>query len=190
MSFIKVNSFFDHSIMEVPVIRIEFTETDVQELKFWRYHHPHPRVQQKMETLWLKSKGLAHKEIARITGLSINIVTQYIKAYQEGGIEKLKEIHFHQPQSELAKHTETIEVYFKEHPPATIKEAMQRIEDLTGIKRSEVQISKFLKSIGVRRRKVGTVPAKADIEKQETFKKNTGTTPRRSQTREANRILC
>ena len=48
---------------------------------------------------------------------------------------------------------------------------MGRIEELTGLKRSETQIHKFLISSGLKRRKVGMVPAKADIEKQEIFKK-------------------
>jgi len=30
-----------------------------------RYHHPHPRVQQKMEVLWLKSKGLPTRRSPR-----------------------------------------------------------------------------------------------------------------------------
>ena len=91
--------------------------------------------------------------------------------YQSGGIEKLKEINFCGPQSKLDEHAITIENYFKEHPPATIKEAMAKIEELTGLKRSEVQIWKFLKRIGLKCRKVGMIPSKVDIEKQETFKK-------------------
>ena len=45
-----------------------------------------------MEALWLKSQGEPHNEIAQLTGVSINVVTQYIKEYQAGGIEKLKEV--------------------------------------------------------------------------------------------------
>jgi hypothetical protein len=33
-------------------------------LRYDRYHHPHPRVQQKMEVLWLKSQGCTHQDIA------------------------------------------------------------------------------------------------------------------------------
>lgn len=154
------------------MIEIEFTEEEIQALNYERYHHPHPRVQRKMEALWLKSQGLPHKQIAKLTGISINRVTIYLKQYKEGGIEKLKEINFRKPESELRQHTETIEAYFKEHPPATVKEAVSKIEQLTGIKRSETQMGKFLKSIGLKRRKVGTIPAKADLEKQEAFKKN------------------
>lgn len=49
---------------------------------------------------------------------------------------------------------------------------MSKIEELTGIKRSEPQVRKFLGSIGMKRRKVGMVPSKADLDKQEAFKKD------------------
>ena len=86
--------------------------------------------------------------------------------------EKLKGISFYQPQSELVKHQQTLEDYFKAHPPATIKEAMEKIEKITGLKRSEKPVTKFINKLGLKRRKVGMVPSKADPEKQETFKKN------------------
>ena len=155
------------------MIKIEFTEEEIKALNYERYHYPHPRVQRKMEALWLKSQKESHKKIAKLTGVSINVVSQYIKEYKAGGIEKLKELNFYKPQSELANHTLKIEKYFREHPPATIKEAMSKIEELTGIKRSEVQVRKFLKRIGLKRRKVGMVPSKADIQQQEIFRKKT-----------------
>lgn len=37
------------------------------------------------------------------------------------------------PQSEMMEYKSSIAAYFKEHPPANIKEAMVKIEDLTGI---------------------------------------------------------
>jgi len=48
---------------------------------------------------------------------------------------------------------------------------MAKIEEITGIKRSETQIRTFLKPIGMKCRQVGMLPSKADIDKQETFKK-------------------
>jgi hypothetical protein len=47
---------------------------------------------------------------------------------------------------------------------------MAAIEHLTGIKRSPVQVRKYLHRIGVQRCKVGVLPAKADVQAQETFK--------------------
>ncbi len=43
---------------------ITFTADDRRALAHDRYHHPDPRVQRKMEVLWLKSHGLGHDAIA------------------------------------------------------------------------------------------------------------------------------
>ncbi len=48
------------------MIQIEFSSEDIQQLNYERYHHPHPRVQKKMEVLYLKSRGLSHQEIRRL----------------------------------------------------------------------------------------------------------------------------
>ena len=158
------------------MIKIEFTEDDMKALSYERYHHPHPRVQRRMEALWLKSQNVIHKEICRLTGISPNTLRRYLRKYRQSGIEGLKEVNFYQPESELGWHATTIEAYFREHPPATVKEAMAKIEDLTGIKRSENRIREFLKSIGMAPRKVGMIPAKADADEQERFIKRDGTT--------------
>ena len=80
----------------------------------------------------------------------------------EGGIEKLKEINFNRPTSKLTEHQQKIEDYFRSLPPANINEAIAKIEELTGIKRSPTQVRLFLKSIGMRTLKVAFVPGKAD----------------------------
>lgn len=153
------------------MINISFSEFDIKELQYERFNHPHPRVQIRMEALLLKGKGLQHKEICRLTDMCGNTLRGYLKDYQEGGIEKLKEIRFYKPKSELTQYKSSIETYFKENPPASIKEAMAKIEELTGIKRSENRVRKFLISIGMKHRKIGMVPAKADPEKQDEFVK-------------------
>ena len=153
------------------MIRIDFSDEEIEALKYERYYHPHPRVQRKMEALLLKSQGLTHKQICQLTGISANTLRQYLRDYIKGGIDKLKEINFYRQQSKLLEHKKTIEDYFREHPPATINEAIAKIEKLTAIKRSPTQTRKFLKSIGMRLLKVGVVPSKADPDQQEAFKK-------------------
>jgi hypothetical protein len=92
-------------------------------------------------------------------------------AYQEGGIEKLKEIRFRRPESELSVHQTSLEAYFREHPPASVNEAAAKIEELTGIISRLNRVRVYMKKLGMRRYKVGTIPAKADVEEQEKFKK-------------------
>ena len=98
------------------MIKLEFTEAEKQSLHYERYHHPHPRVQRKMEALWLKSQGVTHREISRLTGISSTTLTSYLRAYQEDGIEALKTVRFYRPQSELRGHPETLEGHFRQHP--------------------------------------------------------------------------
>ena len=52
------------------MIYLEFSEEEQQALYYERFHHPHPRVQRKMETLWLKSQKLPHYQISKLVGIS------------------------------------------------------------------------------------------------------------------------
>jgi len=126
-------------------IQLEFTPEILEALNYERYHHPVPLVQRRMETLWLKSHELPHELIARLVGISENTMREYYRLYQAGGIEKLKEFNFYRPESALNTHITSLEAYFREHPPATIKEAQSEIKELTGIERSETQVRVFLK---------------------------------------------
>lgn len=173
------------------MIRITFTEEQLQQLHHGRFHHPHPRVQLKMEALLLKSQNLPHQQICRLLSISENTLRAYFRDFLAGGVEKLKELNFFKPESDLAEHRETLEAYFQDHPPATVKEAVVKIEELTGIRRGLSQVRYFLKSIGLRRLKVGFVPAKADVEEQERFKKRqTRAAAGRGRGRRPRRVLC
>lgn len=156
------------------MLRLTFTEAEKQALEYERFHHPHPRVRRKMEVLWLKSQGLAHQEIARLAGVGGKTLRSYFQEYVEGGIGRLKELCFRQPQSELMVHQGTIEAYFRDHPPASVNEAIAALTELTGLTRSPTQVRLFLKEkCGMKRLKTGVLPAKADSEVQAAFKKNT-----------------
>lgn len=156
------------------MIRIEFTQKMIAELNYERYHYPHPKVQQRMEVLYLKSQGLAHQDIRRLCNLSKTTLTTYLKQYIEGGIERLKQLDYPGQPSKLNQHTSSVETYFKAHPPQTIAEAQAKIQQLTGIQRSPNQVNAFLQRIGMQRRKVGFVPGKSGnpdkISEQETFR--------------------
>lgn len=155
------------------MIRINFSEEDVKALDHERFYHEHPRVRKKMTALWLKSQGKAHKELGQLTGICKGTLVEYLKQYQTGGVARLKELHFHKPQSELDAHSETLKAHFEKQPVATLKEAVKVVEELTGLRRSEVQMSQFLKKLGFKPRPVGTVPAKLDPKAQADFlKKN------------------
>lgn len=147
-----------------------FSEEEKNNIYYHRFYHPHPRVQLRMEVLWLYSLGKSIREITFLANLSENTIRKYIKDYLEGGIEKLQEINFYQPNSELENYQDTLLQYFQKNPPMSWKEATTKIEEITGIKRSETQVAKFLKKLGFRKLKIGYVPGKADVEEQKKYK--------------------
>src|SRR3954449_8239903 len=129
------------------MIAIDFTPEDIDALHNERFHHPHPRVQEKMEAVYLKSQGLLHKEICRLSRISENTLRSYLRQFQGGGIERLKRLDFAVPTSELADHREALEDYFRKNPPRTAGQAAADIERLTGIRRGQTQVRKFLKGM-------------------------------------------
>jgi transposase len=126
-----------------------------------------------METLLLKALGYPHQEIGQIVGITQKTLRDYLKLYQAGGIEALKERNFYQPQSALEPYRDLLEAEFKARPAPTMKEAAKRIEKLTGVRRSPDQVRRYLTKLGLKRLKTGQVPAKADPQAQAEFlKKN------------------
>jgi transposase len=138
---------------------IHFTAEDRRSLSHDRYHHPDPRVQRKMEVLWLKSHGLNHDEIATLADVSRRTVQRYLNEYREGGLPRLRLDLWHQPQSVLVGHQESLEDFFSKHPPRSTKQARSVIERQTGIRRGLSQVRHFLKNrLGLRWRQTGAIP--------------------------------
>jgi transposase len=153
------------------MLKLAFTPAVIESLRYERFHHPHPRVQLKMETLYLHSQGLPAEQIQRLCVISKATYYRYLNEYRTGGLAHLKEVSVVPRMSELKAYRGTLEAYFLAHPPATVAEASAKITALTGIERGPTQVRQFLHSLGMKPRKVGTIPAKADVEAQEAFKK-------------------
>jgi len=148
-------------------------DTDEDKALFYklRYSWPDERIMRRFEILWLHACGKFAPEIATIVQQDGDIVRKVIKNFQKGGIDLVTTIDSNHPKSDLEQHRTSIIEEFTQRPPASAKEAAARIEKLTGIKRSEQRISVFMNNIGMKFRKVAAVPAKADLDKQEDFKK-------------------
>jgi len=126
-------------------IQLHLTPEVLKEIHYQRYNHPSPLVQRRMDAVWFKGHELGHAQIAELVGVTENTIRDYFVLYQQGGIEKLKELNYSGSESKLDEHISSFEAYFREHPPASIKEAQNKIELITGVKRSETQIAEFLK---------------------------------------------
>ena len=109
-----------------------------------RSHPAHPRVQQKMEVLWLKSQGCTHEDIARLAALSRRSVQRYLDEFAEAGLQRLRRLPWKGKANELAAHQTSLEDYFLENPPRSTREAQAVIEQQTGVRRGLTQVRAFL----------------------------------------------
>ena len=157
------------------MITIDFTQEDKKKLDHERHGNPDPQIRKKMGVLWLKCCGIAHNRIAKLMSISRRSVARYLNEYKQGGIENLKKNRYRKPVSELDKHQEKVKTEFSTRPPHTVNEARGRIQELTGLKRSNTQIRKFLRRLGLKLRKTAIVPGKVDdakCDEQQKFKED------------------
>jgi transposase len=153
------------------MLRANYTEEERNTFQQLRYSYPDERIMRRFEILWLHGCGKSAPEIAPLVRQNPYTVRNVIKMYKNGGIELVTKIESNQPKSELENHRASIIEEFTLRPPASSKEAAARIEKLTGIKRDPDRVRIFMTKIGMKFRKTAAIPAKADLEKQEEFKK-------------------
>ena len=157
------------------MLRANYTVEEQNTFQQLRYSYPDTRIMRRFEILWLHACGKFAPEIATLVNQNPHTVRDVINMFKNGGIKLVATIDSNHPTSDLEKHQTSIIEEFTRRPPATAKEAAARIEKLIGIKRSPERVRVFMASIGMKFRKTAAIPAKADLEKQEEFKKSVGT---------------
>ena len=136
-----------------------FPEAVVEAIQHGRYHHPDPRVQERMEILWLKSQREPHHRIAILANVSRSTVQRTLRIYATTGLDGIRSFGWKGQPSALTPHRATIEEEFRRHPPHTAHQAARRIEELTGVQRKPSRVRQFLKDdLGMKCLKVAPIP--------------------------------
>ena len=159
------------------MIQIEFDKKDIDVLATERYFYPDPKVQRRIDVLYLKSFGLSHQLIRSICCISEPTLLRYLKTYQREGVSGLKHFGYKGKSNQLQPYDESLEAHFQEFPPHTCAQAQEVIEQMTGVRRGLTQVRMFLRGMKMKYRKCGFVPGKADtpekmVEQEEYLKKN------------------
>lgn len=150
--------------------KLSFSEETITRLEQERYTHPHHIVRRKMESLYLLSQGLSREQVVLINRISTRTLVGYIAEYRQG-LDVVRSTHYQGRPSELHDYTDILKAHFTAHPPHSMPQAAAEIEEKTGLKRSTQQVRLFLRSLGFRPLRAGLLPAKADAQRQEDFKK-------------------
>jgi transposase len=153
------------------MIYLSISEDEAKKIEEERFNCADPIISRRLHALYLKYQGCPHQEISQYVGLSSNALTSVFKKYASSGLEGVKSVKYHPKHSELEEHRELLKAHFEQHPPASVKQACRDIEKLTGIKKKEERVRIFLHQMGMKPRKVGGMPANANPDRQEEFKK-------------------
>ena len=137
----------------------DFSRDVLDEIERDRFQHVDRVVQRRMEALWLKAHGEKHRRIASLSGLSRPTVQRLLDMYESGGLAAVRTFHWKIPASALEPHRPLLEAEFRERPPHTVAEACERIERLTGVRRSQTRVREFMHDrLKLKWRKVAAVP--------------------------------
>jgi transposase len=137
-----------------------------------RFFYPSQLVQKRLHAVYLKHKNYSNAQIADFLDIHSNTVTNYIKMYKRGGIAELEKIGYGTNKSELFTHETSLREEFTVNPPHSANEAAQRIKEITGLTRNISRIKVFMTNLGLKYRKTGQIPSKADPIKQKEWLEN------------------
>lgn len=151
------------------MLTLNISPTDIELAKYERIENPIATIRKRMDAIFWTSQGRSRKEAADISGVHRNSVKSYVKLYNEGGLDALRRFDYKGFDSVLTGHRVTLQVFFREYPPKTAKEAVAKVKELTGTEMSQSEMRRFMHKIGMKPLKTGHVPAKADPEAQALF---------------------
>ena len=151
----------------MPALHFNLSPAEIETLRYERYAFPHPMVQKRIYSVYLKViSSYSNEQIGFITGLHSNTVAYWITVYEQQGYEGLLSNNYGTNQSQLEEHGESILFSFQEQPPRSAREAAERIKAMSGVERSPEQVRVFMKRHGLRFIKCGHLPAKTDSQTQ------------------------
>ena len=111
------------------MLKLAWSTEAIEALRYWRFHHPHPLVQLKMDVVLLRSQGVSNEQIQSIGGISKATLYRYLHEYHAGGVERLKELHLTRQESALVHQRTTLEAHFRAQPPATVAAAAAAVAE-------------------------------------------------------------
>ena len=105
-----------------------------------RFHHPHPRGQEKREAVSPTSQGLLPKAIGRLARIAENTRRSSLRPFPAGGVERLKRLNVAKPVRALADHRAAGADDFRPNPPRSPAQAAAASTRITGLRRGRTPV--------------------------------------------------
>lgn len=127
------------------------------------------KFRRKLMALKMRASGVPSKMIASSLGVTERTLSNYFSEYRSGGLTATMEDRAYSPDSSIEPYWEKLESHFRQEPVGCAKQARMRILKLTGITLSPSQTRRIMTKLGMRYRKAGQIPGKADGQLQLEF---------------------
>jgi len=152
------------------MIRLELSEIDLTNIdEVLEDPEIEPQIRNRLLVVTMHHERVQQGVIARCLKMRADSVTNLLKLYQSEGLQGVIENRYYRPASSLTPFWQCLKCSFLVSPVANAKQAVQRIQQLTGISLSESQARRSMKRLGLALRKCGQVPGKADPQLQFEF---------------------
>lgn len=138
--------------------RVQLSEEQQVVVKEEQHSHPSVQIRRRMLLLWALHCGLTREKAAEVAGISWATGERVVAAFRDQGLDGVRQWNVKGPTSELAAFRDVIRASFEKEPVCTVAQAAERIEKLTGIRRSLTQVRKFLKSLGMKWQCIRAIP--------------------------------
>jgi transposase len=138
--------------------RVQLTADEQRIVHAERESHSEGHVRRKLLVLWSLHCGLKREQAAKLAGVGLATVERYVAAYRDSGLDGLRQWNVQGPVSDLASYREAIRESFEQQPVCTIAEACVRIEQLTGLRRGQTQVRRFLTGLGLKWQRIRAIP--------------------------------
>ena len=149
------------------MIDLELTKDQLDELHKEASENPNARARKKCWVVYLHGKGYAHQEVADVMRVDGDTVTEYLRKYRDGGLPGLLAEHYRKREGQLDVHAERLKEVFKRQPPHTVNQAIEMIEQETGLRLKHSACRAFLRKLGMKCRRCGLVPGKAPDDEEQ-----------------------
>lgn len=149
---------------------VEISDQDLEDIDEALLDEELPnKFRRKLLALKMRHSGVPLEMIASTLTITVRSVSNYLGEYRDGGLEACLEDRAYAPLSSIESHLEALEESFKESPVGSSRQARRRIHEITGIGLSLSQTRRTMKRLGMRYRKAGQVPGKANGDEQLEF---------------------
>ena len=142
------------------MLSINLSEAEANRVNIERKNDKSAIVRDRMTALHLTHLGYKRKQVAHILGCHINTVTNYLKLYLCGGLDKVRQLGYSWDKHELSDQMAEVERKLEQSNSCTVEKAAQQLAEHFNYTRSEEAVRQLLHRLGFKRRKVGTLPGK------------------------------